>query len=118
MNRYIVRVCLLACALASSGAMAQTYPTRSVTIVATSAAGALTDVLARAVGQRLTQKWNQPVVVENRPGAAYAIAATAVKQATPDGHTLIATELGMFTSQPHLYQKERRPYDPERDLSR
>ena len=116
MTKYLAHACLLACLLASPAASAQTYPTRTVTIVCTSAAGALTDVLSRAVAQRLTQKWNQPVVVENRPGAAYAIAAAAVKQAAPDGHTLIATELGMFTSQPHLYARERRPYDPERDF--
>ena len=73
-------------------------------------------MLARAVGQRLQQKWNQPVVVENRPGAAYAIAAVAVAKAAPDGYTLIASELGMFTSQHHLYQQDKRPFDGERDF--
>jgi tripartite-type tricarboxylate transporter receptor subunit TctC len=102
--------------IAGSSAIAQSFPTRPVTIVATSAPGAATDVLARAVGQRLQQKWNQPVVVENRPGAAYAIAAVAVAKAAPDGYTLIASELGMFTSQHHLYQQDKRPFDGERDF--
>jgi tripartite-type tricarboxylate transporter receptor subunit TctC len=100
----------------SSAAVAQSFPSRPVTIVATSAPGAATDVLARAIGQRLQQKWNQPVVVENRPGAAYAIAAVAVAKAAPDGHTLIATELGMFTSQQHLYQHDKRPFDGDKDF--
>ena len=102
--------------VACSSAIAQSFPTRAVTIVATSAPGAATDVLARAIGQRLQQKWNQPVVVENRPGAAYAIAAVAVAKAAPDGYTLIASELGMFTSQHHLYQQDKRPFDGERDF--
>jgi tripartite-type tricarboxylate transporter receptor subunit TctC len=102
--------------LAGSPAIAQSWPSRQVTIVATSAPGAATDVLARAIGQRLSEKWNQPVVVENRPGAAYAIAAAAVAKANPDAYTLIATELGMFTSQQYLHQQDKRPFDGERDF--
>jgi tripartite-type tricarboxylate transporter receptor subunit TctC len=63
MTTYVARVFLLAALLASSGAVAQSFPTRAVTIIATSAPGALTDVLARALGQRLSHKWNQPVVL-------------------------------------------------------
>jgi tripartite-type tricarboxylate transporter receptor subunit TctC len=102
--------------LTSAAASAQSYPTRAVTIIATSAPGAATDVLARVVAERLSQKWKQPVVVENRPGAAYAIAAVAVAKAAPDGYTLIASELGMFTSQHHLYQQDKRPFDGEKDF--
>jgi tripartite-type tricarboxylate transporter receptor subunit TctC len=116
MKSRVTLLAAFACLLASPGAFAQPYPTRTVTIVATSAPGAATDVLARAIGQHLQQKWNQPVVVENRPGAAYAIAATAVAKAAPDGHTLIASELGMFTSQHHLYQHDKRPFDGVRDF--
>ena len=83
----------------------------------TSAAGALTDVLTRAVGQRLSQMWGQSVVVENRGGAGHNFAATAVKSAAePDGHTLLASETGFVTSQPHLYAKGKLPYDPETDF--
>ena len=108
----IVPNLMVVCAslLAGTPAMAQSFPARPVTIVATSAPGAATDVLARAVGQRLSEKWKQPVIVENRPGAAYAIAAVAVAKANPDGYTLIATELGLFTSQHHLYQQDKRPF--------
>ncbi len=98
----LARLFLLACLLASPGAFAQSYPSRNVTIIVTSNPGALTDVLSRAVGQRLSQVWGQNVVIENKPGGAYAIAATAAATSAPDGHTLLATENGMFTIQPNL----------------
>ena len=87
-----------------------TFPSRNVTIIVTSNPGALTDVLARAVGQRLSQGWNQNVVIENKPGGAYAVAAAAAMTAAPDGHTLLATENGMFTIQPNLLRN--RAYKP------
>jgi len=97
-------------------ARAQTFPSKTVTIVVTSAAGGLTDVLTRAVSQRLAQMWGQNVVIENRGGAGHNLAAVAVKQATPDGHTLLATETGMFTTQPFLYSKGKLQYDAEADF--
>jgi transposase len=75
------RLFLLACLLASPAALAQTYPDRNVTIVVTSAAGALTDTLTRAVAQRLSEMWKQSVIVENRSGAGYSIAAQSVMRA-------------------------------------
>jgi tripartite-type tricarboxylate transporter receptor subunit TctC len=110
------RVFLLGCLLASSGAHAQTYPDRNVTIVVTSAAGALTDVLTRAVAQRLSEMWKQSVIVENRGGAGYAIAAQAVMRAEHDGYTLLASEMGFYSTQPHLYAKGKLPYDAEKDF--
>jgi len=110
------RLIMLGCLLASSGAFAQSYPNRTVTIVVTSAAGALTDVLTRAVAQRLSQKWGQSIVVENRGGAGHTIAATTVMKAEPDGHTLIASETGFSTIQPYLHSKGKLPYDPDKDF--
>jgi tripartite-type tricarboxylate transporter receptor subunit TctC len=111
---------LLGLTLFSFGAQAQTatpsFPEHTVTIVVTSAAGALTDVLTRAVGQRLSQKWGQPVVVENRGGAGHTMGATAVMKADQDGHTLLASETGFSTIQPHLHSKGKLPYDPEHDF--
>jgi tripartite-type tricarboxylate transporter receptor subunit TctC len=107
---------LLAGLLVSPGALAQTYPDRTVTIVVTSAAGALTDVLTRAVAQRLSQMWGQNVVVENRGGAGHSLAATAVKQAPADGLTLLASETGFATSQPHLHSAGKLSYDPQVDF--
>jgi tripartite-type tricarboxylate transporter receptor subunit TctC len=109
----------MACALtltATPPAHGQAYPSRTVTIVVTSAAGGLTDVLTRAIGQRLSQVWNQSVVVENRGGAGHALAANAVKTAAADGYTLLATETGMITIQPFLYAKGKLTYDPDKDF--
>jgi tripartite-type tricarboxylate transporter receptor subunit TctC len=110
------RLFLLACLLASPAALGQSYPDRNVTIVVTSAAGALTDVLTRAVAQRLSQMWKQSVIVENRGGAGYAIAAQAVLRAERDGYTLLASETGFYTTQPHLYAKDKLAYDVEKEF--
>jgi len=111
------RFILLGCLLWSPAALAQSYPDRNVTIVVTSAAGGLTDVLTRAVAQRLSQKWNQSVIVENRGGAGHNFAATVVKAAAPDGYTLLTSETSLVTIQPHLYAKGRLPYDAETDFT-
>jgi tripartite-type tricarboxylate transporter receptor subunit TctC len=110
------RVLLVACLLASPAALGQTYPDRHVIIVVTSAAGALTDVLTRAVAQRLSEMWKQGVIVENRGGAGYSIAAQSVMRAEHDGYTLLASETGFYTTQPHLYAEGKLPYDAEKDF--
>jgi len=114
--RLIGAILLLAGLFPTVSAQAQSYPNRTVTIVVTSAPGGLTDVLSRAVGQRLSQIWNQPVVIENKGGAGHTFAAAAVKSAPPDGYTLLATETGMFTMQPFLHSKGKLNYDPVSDF--
>ena len=94
LGRAILLGGLLASLFSCPGALAQSYPSRTVTIVVTSAAGALTDVLTRAVSQRLSQMWGQSIVVENRGGAGHNFAATAVKAAAADGYTLLSSETG------------------------
>ncbi len=79
------------------------------------AAGGSADAQARLVAQRLSERWSQPVVVENRPGANGIVAAQAFLQAPPDGHTVFATPSGPISINPHLYR--RLPYDPFRDFS-
>ena len=116
MRKSLAGTLLLGLLLASPVAQAQTFPNRTVTIIVTSAAGAATDVLTRAVAQRLSQKWGQSVVVENRGGGGHAFAAAAVKSAEADGHTLLASETGFWTSQPHLYAKGKLPFDAETDF--
>jgi tripartite-type tricarboxylate transporter receptor subunit TctC len=117
LGRLMLRGVLIASVLSlSHGAQAQSFPNRTVTIIVTSAAGAATDVLTRAVAQRLSQKWGQSVVVENRGGGGHAFAAAAVKSAEADGHTLLASETGFWTSQPHLYAKGKLPFDAETDF--
>ncbi len=100
----------------ASPVRAQGYPNRTVTVVVTSAPGGLTDVLTRAVSQRLSQLWGQPVVVENRGGGGHSLAATTVKSAAADGYTLLATETGMFTIQPFLHSQGKLSYDATTDF--
>ena len=116
MKAVLSRLVLLAGLLASSAAWAQTYPDRNVTIVVTSSAGALTDVLTRAVAQRLAEKWKHAVIVENKGGAGYAIAAQAVLHTDHDGYTLLASETGFYTTEPYLYAPGKLSYDPQKDF--
>jgi tripartite-type tricarboxylate transporter receptor subunit TctC len=76
--------------LASFNLPAQEWPQRTVRIIVPFPAGGSADLLPRIVGEKLAEKWGQPVVVENRPGAAGNIGATAVYQAEPDGYTLLS----------------------------
>jgi tripartite-type tricarboxylate transporter receptor subunit TctC len=98
-------------------AQAQSFPTRPVTIVVTAAAGGLTDIVARAVGQQLSEMWGKPVVIENKGGAGHNIGAAAVAKAAPDGYTLMVSESGTFVSNPYLYAKGALPYDAETDFA-
>jgi tripartite-type tricarboxylate transporter receptor subunit TctC len=103
--------------LSATAAHAQSFPSKSVTIYVTAAAGGVTDVVARAVGQRLAELWNQPVVIENRGGGAHILGAQAVAKAAPDGHTLLLAEAGTFVLNPSLYARDKLGYDVEKDLA-
>jgi len=116
MNALLSRAFLLAYLFASPAALGGTFPDRNVTIIVTSAAGALTDTLTRAIAQRLSETWKQSVIVENRGGAGYAIAAEFVLRAEHDGYTLLASETGFYTTQPHLYPKDKLAYEAQRDF--
>lgn len=113
MSKWLFALALAACLWPVRQADAQAYPNRTVTITVTSAAGGLTDVLTRAVAQRLSQMWNQTVVIENRGGAGHTLAAAAIAKSPADGYALLATETGMFTMQPHLYAKGKLPFATE-----
>ena len=106
----------LGCLLAVTSAQAQSYPSKQVTLVVTAAAGGVTDVVARAIGQRLAEAWGQQVVIENRGGAAHILGAQAVAKAAPDGHTLLVAEAGTYVLNPTIYAKEKLAYDTEKDL--
>jgi tripartite-type tricarboxylate transporter receptor subunit TctC len=116
MTSLLSRFLLLTCLLASSAALGQTYPNRNVTIVVTSAAGAITDTLTRAIAQRLSEMWRQSAIVENKGGAGYAIAAQSVLRAEHDGYTLLASETNFYTTQPYLYSKDAVGYDAQKDF--
>jgi tripartite-type tricarboxylate transporter receptor subunit TctC len=98
----------------SWSAQAQTFPSRTVRIIVPQAPGGATDIVARAVGQRLSAAWGQPVVIENKVGANNLVAAEHVARAEPDGHTLFASPEATFVINPYIFRKL--PYDAETDF--
>ena len=97
--------------LAAGFAQAQdAWPTRNVTLIVPFPPGGGTDTGARIVAQRLSQKWGQPVIVENKGGAAGVIGADMVAKAKPDGYTILMGNIGTQSINPSLYKKL--PYDP------
>ena len=72
---------------------ASSYPSKPIRIIVNFPPGGTVDVMTRSVAQKLTEKWGQPVVIDNRPGAGGNIGAQAVASAEPDGYTLLATPL-------------------------
>jgi|SRR5262245_2010453 len=96
-------------------AQAQTYPSKTVTVVVPFPAGGSTDWLSRMLGQQLEQRLKQPFIVENRAGGANLIAATAVAKAEPDGHTLLMTTSTTMAINVSVFRNL--PYDPEQDFA-
>ena len=90
---------------------AQTYPSGPVKLIVPVPAGGVTDIMARTVGQRLTELWGQSVIVENRPGGNTGVGAQAVERSAPDGLMLLVTSDSTFTANPALFAKLQ--YDPK-----
>ena len=110
-----MRVLTAACCfvLAASHALAQSYPAKPVRVVVAFPAGGAVDVGMRTVGQKLSDIWKQPVVVDNRGGAGGNIGAEVVAKSAPDGYTLLCTSNALSLS-PALYRKL--PYDAAKDF--
>ena len=104
-------------ALLATTAHAQTYPSKTITIVVTAAAGGVSDVVARGIGQRLAEDWGTQVVIENKGGGAHIIGAQQVAKAAPDGYTLLVAEAGTYVLNPTLYPKDKLSYDTEKDIA-
>jgi tripartite-type tricarboxylate transporter receptor subunit TctC len=94
---------------------AQGYPSKPIQIIVPFAAGGTSDVLARAIGQKLTEMWGQQVVVDNRPGAGGNIGATAAAKAKPDGYTLLLLDVATITIAPSIFPNLQ--YDPVKDFA-
>jgi tripartite-type tricarboxylate transporter receptor subunit TctC len=107
----IITACIGSAAAAQSG-----YPNRPVTLIVTSVPGGVTDVTGRALAQELTRAWGQPVIVENKGGAAHIIGAAEVAKSASDGYTLLVGESGTFTVNPTLLPKDKVPFDAEKDF--
>ena len=109
----IIGGALVACTSLAPIALAQgNYPTRTVTMIVPFPPGGGTDVGARLVAQKLSQKWGQSVVVENRGGAAGIVGMDAAAKAKPDGYTIVMGNVGTTAINGSLY-KSKMPYDPD-----
>ena len=104
----------LVCA-ATAAAQAQSYPSRTITIVSPAPAGGVTDTIGRALAQWFQAKWGQQAVVENKPGANNQIAAEYIINQPPDGHALFIAPDSTFVANPSLYPKL--PYDPYKSFT-
>jgi len=114
-RRRVVAVLALASVAALSGnAHAQSYPSRGVKIVVPWTPGGGNDVLGRVIAQKLSEAWGQPVVVENRPGAAGNLGADTVAKSPPDGYTLLVAANNILSINPTMNQGT--PFDPVKDF--
>ena len=104
---------LLAATCAS--ASAQAYPSKPIRVIVPFPPGNAGDVTARAIGDKLSQRLGQPVIIDNRAGAQGAIGVDAVAKSTPDGYTLLVTSLSPVVITPSI--SKNLPYDPQRDLA-
>jgi tripartite-type tricarboxylate transporter receptor subunit TctC len=95
-------------------ASAQSYPEKPIHITVPYAPGGITDVIARALAQRLAEAWKQQVIVENKPTGAGMVGIDAVAKSAPDGHSLVVAADAAFVTAPHTYSKL--PYRPDRDF--
>ena len=105
----------LLAALSASAALAQSYPSKPIRIIVPYAAGGTSDILARQIGPKLTEAWNQPVVVENRTGANGNVGADFVAKSSSDGYTLLITDLGGLVISASVYPKL--PFNPSQDFT-
>jgi tripartite-type tricarboxylate transporter receptor subunit TctC len=114
LGRTVILAIGLACGWCAA-ASAQSYPGKPIRIVVPFAPGGITDVVARALGQRLAEAWGQQVVIENKPGGGTGQVGTEyVARSAPDGYTLLVTADATFVTSPHIYSKL--PYDPINDF--
>ena len=105
---------ILGCAFTAYAQDAQDYPTKPVKIIVSFTAGGTTDIIARSVGQHLTEKLKQPFVVENKPGSGGNIGNEIAARAPADGYTLTSASVGPIAINPTLYKDMR--YNPLVDL--
>jgi len=101
--------------LAATVCHAQSWPQKPVRVIVPFAPGGASDLMPRLVGEKLSSMWGQPVLIENRPGAAGNIGMEAGAKAAPDGYTLLAAPNGNLVVNPHMYS--RLAYDVFRDLA-
>lgn len=112
---HLIIIFAVALAGAAGSVLGQSYPVKTIRIVVPYPPGGGTDLLARPVAQKLSQKWNQSVVIDNRSGANGMIGGDIVAKSPPDGYTLLLGTSAELALNRAVYSKM--PYDPERDFA-
>ncbi|WP_096695631.1 tripartite tricarboxylate transporter substrate binding protein [Polaromonas sp. AER18D-145] len=110
----LLTVALCACLSFAAAAQADNYPSRSIRIVVPFPPGGATDAAARLVATKMSEKWGQPVVIDNRAGAGGNVGSDIVAKSAPDGYTLVMGVTGSHAINISLYSKM--PYDPVADF--
>lgn len=115
LNRIAAALALVVAAGAAGAAFAQAYPAKPIRIIVPFAAGGTSDILARAIGPKLTAAWGQPVVIENKTGANGNVGAEFVVRSAPDGYTMLLSDVGALAISPSVYPSL--PFDPIKDFA-
>jgi len=115
MFRIIKAILIAALLVVSTASSAQSYPSKPIHIIVPYPAGGTSDILARTIGQRLSESFGQPVIVENKPGANGNVGADLVAKAPADGYTLLLADIGALVISPSVYPTL--PFDPVKDFA-
>jgi len=107
--------CILLSLVVSTSVAAQSYPSKPIRYIVPFPPGGSSDLIARAIAPKMSEKLGQPIVVENRPGAGGMLGVDAVAKAAPDGYTIGLAAAGALSSNVHLYPNM--PFNPEKDLA-
>jgi tripartite-type tricarboxylate transporter receptor subunit TctC len=113
--RLLKAAAALAIALVPMAVSSQTYPTKPIRMIVPFPPGGTSDVIGRTLGQKLSEAWNQPVVMDNRSGVAGSIGAAAAAKAPPDGYTMVVGNVGPVAVNPSIYKSVG--YDPLKDFT-
>jgi tripartite-type tricarboxylate transporter receptor subunit TctC len=111
----LTMIVAISAVIPAQSASAQNYPTKPIHLIVPYPAGGGTDFFARLVGQKMSELVGQPIVIENKPGAATNLGADFVAKATPDGYTVLLGDVATYAANPSLYKKL--PFDPSKDFA-
>ena len=113
--RFLTSVFVLAATLAPAATPAQEYPAKAIRMVVPFAPGGTSDIIGRALGQKLSEAWMQPVIMDNRVGVAGSIGAANAAKSPPDGYTLLVGNVGPVAVNNSIYKSTG--YDPLKDFT-
>ena len=116
-SRHAVAALIVACAVTANtpALAADPYPSRAIRLIVPYSPGGSTDILARILGQKMTEAWSEQVIIDNRPGGGGNIGSALVAKANPDGHTLLMATNGTHAINVSMYSKM--PYDAVKDFA-